>query len=69
MCSTRPRLPGRIHPQQGNWNIDGVRTLTFDDATWIVAVRASSVLVVVEAPDPPELGAFINDVRSIVGGV
>jgi hypothetical protein len=59
----------KIHPQQGNWNIAGVRTLTFDDATWIVAVRASSVVVVVEAPDPPELGTFINNVRSIVGGV
>jgi hypothetical protein len=65
----RLRLLGKVHPQQGNWNIDGIRTLTFDDATWMIAVRASSVIVVVEAPEPPEFMTFVNELRSIVGGV
>jgi hypothetical protein len=60
---------GKVHPQQGNWAVEGVREFNFPNGTWRLAIRESSVVVIVDGEEPEDLPTFVNDVRSVVGGV
>lgn len=60
---------GKVHPQQGGWTVENIREFRFPDGTWHVAIRQSSVVVIIDGEEPGDFGTFINDVRSVVGGV
>ena len=60
---------GKVHPQQGGWGIDGVREIHFPEQIWRIAMRQSSVVVLIDGNEPSDLHTFIQDVRSVVGGI
>jgi hypothetical protein len=65
----RLHVLGRIHPQEGDWVVEEIRELSFPDGTWHLAIRHSSVVVTIEGAEPTHFGTFVNEVRSVVGGL